>query len=153
MRPPRTSLSGFSPVAPPPSQRRPCGPLRHQGPRDHVCVDRRRRQDPRGRAVALRGLDHAAARDNRRLLVHDRLNRAPARPNRAPARPEQSTGPARSRRCRRPARAERAVWRRLFLGGLAVGLCHARFEGHDACSAPELSAVDAGDAALRHRED
>mmetsp|Transcript_2906 Transcript_2906/g.7283 ORF Transcript_2906/g.7283 Transcript_2906/m.7283 type:complete len:281 (+) Transcript_2906:390-1232(+) len=54
----------------------PCRPLRHQGPRHHLRLQRRGRQDPRGRAVAFRGVHHAAARVDRRQLLHDGLGLA-----------------------------------------------------------------------------
>ena len=54
----------------------PCRPLRHQGPRHHLRLQRRGRQDPRGRAVAFRGVHHAAARVDRRQLLHDGLGPA-----------------------------------------------------------------------------
>jgi superfamily II DNA/RNA helicase len=53
--------------------RRPRRPLRHQGPRHHLRFQRRGCQDPRGRAVAFRGVHHAAARGDRRQLLHDGL--------------------------------------------------------------------------------
>ena len=53
-----------------------CRPLRHQGPRHHLRLQRRGRQDPRGRAVAFRGVHHAAARVDRRQLLHDGLGLA-----------------------------------------------------------------------------
>ena len=64
-------------------------PLRHQGPRYHVRLDRRGCEDPRGRAVSFRGVHHAPAGVDRCHVIHVRAParlRSPPPPLPAPAR-------------------------------------------------------------------